>query len=1026
MRLPLRILVVDDSEEDTEMLVRELRASYDVVFERVCTRSAMKTALEKSWDLVVSDWSMPEFGGLEAFRVVREAGLDLPFILVSGMIDEEIAAHALEAGVHDFMSKGRYARLLPSIARTVREADTRRQKRAADAELERQRELVAHSEARYRAMFKKSPQPMWMIDRQSLAFVAVNEAASRLYGYPRDELTRMTLADLHAEDPPTIRDGQRTESCRHRKKDGSWITVEIDSSDFEVDGRAVRLSLISDITEREHAHEELRRTEEHLRHAGKMDAIGRLAGGVAHDFNNVLTVIHAMTCFLEDALPPGTQRDDAIEIRRAAERGAAITRQLLTVSRHSIVAPSSLSLTQVVEEFAPMLRRLVGERVTLSTRSVDVPAVIADRGQVEQVLMNLAVNARDAMPDGGRFTIETRSLEVEGEAADARGLRPGCHVLLEVTDTGIGMDANTCRKIFDPFFTTKEAGKGTGLGLSIVHGIVTQAGGTISVYSELGLGTTFRIYLPASEEVVHETVREDVAPPRTLPPITVLVVDDHREVRSVAIRALQDAGCRVLEAATAEEARHICVSHDGTIDVVVLDVVLSDGRGDLLVQQLRDLRPEIATVLMSGYPAGALTPSGGAPPDLLAKPFSPSELRAAVASVVGDSGAQSARRESAGPATRPSVLLADDDPQLRQALVRVLRRADFEVVDVDTGRKAIAALESRAFDAVLTDVQMPDGGGIDLLWAVRRIDLDVPVILMSGNPDVRTAATAVEYGAFRYLIKPLENEALCKLLHHATRAHALARLRREAFAIGGSKVGAADLAGLEVRFGQAIDRLWMAYQPIFEARSGALFGVEALLRSNEPSMPGPQHVLDAATRLGHLPLVGRRVRALSADSLASRDDNVTMFVNLHPQDLVDAELVDPAAPLTKLAPRVVLEITERASLTSSPELAARLGRLRELGFRLAVDDIGAGYSGLTSFTELTPEIVKIDMSLVRDLHLSALKQRTIAALCRLCHDVGCKVVGEGVETIEERDCLVSLGCDLLQGYLLGRPSARPD
>jgi EAL domain-containing protein (putative c-di-GMP-specific phosphodiesterase class I) len=235
-------------------------------------------------------------------------------------------------------------------------------------------------------------------------------------------------------------------------------------------------------------------------------------------------------------------------------------------------------------------------------------------------------------------------------------------------------------------------------------------------------------------------------------------------------------------------------------------------------------------------------------------------------------------------------------------------------------------------------------------------------------------------------------------------------------------VGAVDRAGLEVRFAQAIEQVWMVFQPIVDAKTGALFGVEALLRSSEPSLPGPQQVLDAATQLGLLPRLGRRVRSLSGAAFASRTDGANLFVNLHPEDLADLDLVAAEAPLTRIAPRVILEITERASLASAPELTTRLARLRELGFRIAIDDIGAGYSGLTSFTELTPEIVKIDMALVRDVHINMLKQRTVSALCRLCHDVGCVVVGEGVETAAERDCLVALGCDLLQGYLLGRPA----
>jgi EAL domain-containing protein (putative c-di-GMP-specific phosphodiesterase class I) len=295
---------------------------------------------------------------------------------------------------------------------------------------------------------------------------------------------------------------------------------------------------------------------------------------------------------------------------------------------------------------------------------------------------------------------------------------------------------------------------------------------------------------------------------------------------------------------------------------------------------------------------------------------------------------------------------------------------------------------------------------------------------MSGKPDVQTAASAIEFGAFRYLTKPLEIDVVERLVRSAARAHALARLRRQAAQIGsGGQVGAGDRAGLEVRFEQALERLWMAFQPIVEARTGKLYGVEALVRSREPSIPTPPALLDTATQLGRLPQFGRRIRQLSSIALQPRADIPQLFVNLHPTDLFDVNLIDPEAPLTAIASRVILEVTERESLDTTPELVARLERLRALGFRIAVDDIGAGYSGLTSFTDLMPEIVKIDMSLVRSIHTSTVKQRTVGALCTLCHDMGTLVVGEGVETAEERACLENLGCDLLQGYLLAKPSA---
>ena len=536
-----------------------------------------------------------------------------------------------------------------------------------------------------------------------------------------------------------------------------------------------------------------------------------------------------------------------------------------------------------------------------------------------------------------------------------------------------------------------------------------------------GHGTTFRIQLPVADgDVVVRDVPQ-VAAPRTLPALTILVVDDQPEVRAIAARILQDAGCKVIETATADEARKICVRHEEPIDLVLLDIVLLDERGDVLIHELRALRPAMSFLLMSGYSAGALTPSGASPENLLQKPFSPSELRAAVARVCGSGAHTSTPASHTRAAPRHRVLVADDDASWRKAVVRMLRKSDFDVVDVDSGYKAITALEAQGFDVVVSDVQMPDGGGLDLLRAVRRIDLDVPVVLMTGQPSVDGAATALEYGAFRYLTKPLDMSAFLTCVKHAARAHALARIRREAYSVTGAHAGVVDRAGLEVRFDQALDRMWMAFQPIVHATNGALFGVEALMRSSEPSIPNPPALLDAATQLGRLPLLGRKVRSLSSAAIVQRPDQTALFVNLHPDDLHDVDLIDESAPLTQIASRVILEITERTSLEGSPKLTARIAKLRELGFRLAVDDIGAGYSGLTSFTELTPEVVKIDMSLVRDVHKSALKQRTIAALCRLCHDVGTLVVGEGVETFEERDALIGLGCDLLQGYLIGRP-----
>jgi len=388
--------------------------------------------------------------------------------------------------------------------------------------------------------------------------------------------------------------------------------------------------------------------------------------------------------------------------------------------------------------------------------------------------------------------------------------------------------------------------------------------------------------------------------------------------------------------------------------------------------------------------------------------------------MTGDEGRQSTGPLTATPPLR--VLVVDDDPIVRRVTVAMLTAAGLSTQSAASGHEGATQLERHRFDVVVSDVEMPDGSGLDLLRTIRRVDLDIPVILVTGMPAVGSAAKAVEYGAFRYVTKPVDYARLVADVHEAARAHALSRLRREALAATGhGERVVADRAGLEVRFSNALDQMWPAYQPIV-TRSRDLYGVEALLRTDEPTMPNPAAVLDAAERLGRLNDVGRRMRRLAGEGIASGPSGMCLFVNLHPDDLFDEELTSAETPLAQLAARVVLEITERASLPSTNALRDRLARLRDLGFRFAIDDIGAGYSGLTSFTEVVPEVVKLDMALVRGVQGSQIRSRTIRSLCELCRDCGSLVVAEGVETVEEHECLLDLHCDLFQGYYLGRPA----
>jgi EAL domain-containing protein (putative c-di-GMP-specific phosphodiesterase class I)/FixJ family two-component response regulator len=368
------------------------------------------------------------------------------------------------------------------------------------------------------------------------------------------------------------------------------------------------------------------------------------------------------------------------------------------------------------------------------------------------------------------------------------------------------------------------------------------------------------------------------------------------------------------------------------------------------------------------------------------------------------------------------VLLVEDEAALGRAAECVLRREGFETSLAKDGREALAELQRREFDVVVSDVSMPYMSGLELLRAIRQRDLELPVILLTGMPSMEAALEAKRHGALHYLSKPVDNARLVATVVRAERLRRVAIAKRMAMDVLNSMLPrAGDRAGLEQSLRSALANLWMAYQPIVRASDRSLYGYEALMRSREESLPHPGAILDAAERLGRLGDVGRRVRALAPAPLASTSPTSMLFVNLHAADLLDETLTDPASPLVQAAPRVVLEITERAALDGSAATERRIAQLREAGFRIAVDDLGAGYAGLTSFALLEPDVVKLDMTLVRDVDKTPTKSKLVRSLCSACRDLGVLVVGEGVETPSERDCLVDLGCDLLQGYLLARP-----
>jgi two-component system cell cycle sensor histidine kinase/response regulator CckA len=486
MTVALRALLVEDVEDDAQLVLRALRrADYDVTSLRVDTADAMRQALHaQPWDLVLSDHAMPHFSGPAALELLKAAGLDIPFLVVSGKIGEENAVAMMRAGARDYIPKDNLRRLGAAVERELREAESRRQRRRAE-------EAEKALEAQYRQ-------------------------------------------------------------------------------------------------------------------AQKMEGIGQLAGGVAHDFNNLLTIINGFSeLLLKQVGPAEPARNFLEQIRRAGERATTLTRQLLIFSRKQVATPRVLDLNVVISEVQKMLCRIIGDNIKLTTElGPRLRPIKADPGQVEQVLVNLAVNARDAMPGGGTITIRTRNLTFqEGYSRPLPDMALGTYVLLEVSDTGVGMTPEVRARIFEPFFTTKPAGKGTGLGLATVFGIVKQSAGHIAVESQPGQGATFRIYLPESVEAAaavgpqqptdHEVGARDHE--------VVLLAEDDEGVRLLVNQALVRNGYTVLEASNGQQALQLAGQYRGPIHALVTDLVMPEMGGLELAQKLRQAHPETRVLCVSGY-----------------------------------------------------------------------------------------------------------------------------------------------------------------------------------------------------------------------------------------------------------------------------------------------------------------------------------------------------------------------------------------------------------------------------------------
>ena len=643
---PLRLLVVDDAIEHAQMVVEFLRsgdgwpnADMEIA---VSYEQALEAFAAGPFDVAFFDYWLGARDGLSLLRDIRSRGFETPVIVLTSRGAEEVAVAAMKAGAADYLSKANLS--VEALERAIRHA------LALHAEAQQVRHAEAAlraSEERFRALVENSSDALLLIDAEG-RITYLTPSSERHLGWPSRQMVGRSIFDfIHPDDRGLVTTRMAeslsnplrsvSQEVRFQHSDGAWRIMESVGvnrlSDPSVGAIVIN---IRDITER-------RKLEDQLRHAQKMEAVGELAGGVAHDFNNLLTAILGYCSLLLDDVPDtDPMRQDLVEIQSAGERAASLTRQLLAFSRRQILQPQIVDINTVVKQLEKLLRRLISEDVELVTAlASDLLMVRVDPASVEQILVNLAVNARDAMPQGGHLTIETANVEIGGAYGVTHiVMQPGQYAMMAVGDTGRGMDAATRARVFEPFFTTKEQGRGSGLGLATVYGMVKQSGGYIWVYSEPEHGTIFKVYLPQAQTglVPSSTAETGKTSETTHGWETVLLVEDEDAVRALAREVLRRHGYVVLEAKHGVDALRAAERHADDIHLMITDVVMPHMSGRETAERLITVRPKMKVLFMSGYTDHALMNRELPPADaFLQKPFTPEVFARKVRQVLDSS-----------------------------------------------------------------------------------------------------------------------------------------------------------------------------------------------------------------------------------------------------------------------------------------------------------------------------------------------------------------------------------------------------
>lgn len=1165
-KLCAKVLIVDD-ESANRRLLKDLvsHEGYQPIL--ACDgNEALNIIASQEIDVVLLDLMMPQMSGIDVLnelsRQKRIPGLAV--VIVTALEDRNIKVEALAAGAVDFISKPIDRLEVVCKVRSLSELSQLRRQTANIASQAASEQLLN----RFKRIVNNLPLYLYECDKQDdgefknawiagdigniigLSKLEYNspEVFAR-YVHPQDQ-------DEFSQSMAKIQSGELNQwhlayRWQHPSKGERHL---IDIGQFDQVNQ-ILLGAVFDVTLQ-------KQLEEKLLQSHKMEALGQLAAGIAHDFNNLIAVIASFSTFAYDSVTDAQSKADIKEVLNAAKRAEGLTSQLLTFSSQQSVRNKVIDLNESLTQMDKILVSTVTENIHLNMHLAPHPALVkVDPVQFDQVLLNLVVNARDAMPNGGTLDI---TLAVNTFVDD----KPTT-VELIVQDTGTGMDAQTQKNIFTPFFTTKDTNKGTGLGLAICYNVINEAGGSLTVMSELNKGSTFTVKLPYSiEDIEHKSLTKseqfDGHGHR------ILVAEDDHSLRMGLVRILTNAGYQVDDVESGTEAIALLNIIGEQCSLVFCDVMMQGASGYEVADYVKQTFPSLPVLLTTGYTDGSVTPETRSDLDLLWKPVSSSQLLSAVGATIanndrnavqivneessndiliieddeiiqvayrrilskshykvsvvdgledakdiitrglkpmailcdlnlGDGNAieffdwledinpllakkmtvitggaieregmkfinsgrcsvlkkpvknedliahianmkgttaiahpasATVKEQEKTPEILPPrnflgerILLIEDDVSVAKACSRMLSDAGFEPVVVNSLSSARKMIRAQKYDGMITDLSLVDGNGLELLHELRASGEELPTVVITGGGTVESAIQAVRLNAYDYLIKPFRANQLISTIRAAVDTGRVEKLRAKLLAsrFGGDEF-TADVKATAELFERALPKIRVEFQPIVRSNDSSIYAFEALLRCDEPELATPLRLLAAAEVLGRVIEVGYAVREFIAQTLKSHPDRVeTIFVNLHPSELRADLLIEACEPLLNIASRIVLEVTERASLGNGTRLQDDLQLIREKGYRVAVDDLGEGYSGLNSLVSLLPDFVKIDMCLIQGVHKAPMKQDIIGAIVEMAKRSGIIVIAEGIECIEERDTLRGLGVDLFQGFLFSKP-----